>query len=328
MRRRIVAIVASAGLIAGAATVGVKAGPPTPAPAGQERLMGLTENEKLLFERINRARVNHGVERIPTADGPLSTAAHAHAADMQLLANTADPHSATNGQTPDQRIRAAAPGLLTWSENVWFVGGSDDVNAAIDSTIQGWLDSPDGHREALLGQDWDAIGVGMAKGTRPAPSNPQGPSYPYWTVTADFGVYDSPPPSVSGTVDLKVNGTTIQKAGSTGHWYYPTPGGPVKLDFIPSSRVYVLVKVKNLGTGTASGCTIAAVDPPAGWRSEPATFALAAGGQKPIPYFIRVPATAAPGTYDFKFRVAHGGDDTNRANNSGTIRIVIVAGRS
>ena len=101
---------------------------------------------------VNVERGNASVQPVVYND-LLTEAAQGHADDM-VARNYID-HVNPEGQGPGERVAETGYAFDTVWENIFW--GSTKETAA----IQTWMDSEDGHREALLAAEAQEIGVGV-----------------------------------------------------------------------------------------------------------------------------------------------------------------------
>lgn len=126
------------------------------------------EYEYFIHEYTNNQRVRHGLEPL-YLDDDISNVARFHSQDM--LSRDFFDHNNLDGQTPTDRgnilgvscvknyISHYTQGL---GENIFYLEGYrvDDVMENSKIIVDGWMDSL-GHRENILGRDYDQIGIGV-----------------------------------------------------------------------------------------------------------------------------------------------------------------------
>jgi uncharacterized protein YkwD len=130
------------------------------------------EVERIVVEETNEVRAEHGLPRVET-DVSLRSPARSHSENMARHGYVG--HKAHDGEVPFQRYDdCAADGYA--GENVasaWydknFVYDEAEVptvhlsseREVAEHLVRAWNNS-EGHRETLLGEDWESIGVGVA----------------------------------------------------------------------------------------------------------------------------------------------------------------------
>ena len=120
---------------------------------------------------VNAARARSGLRRLHDA-GSLDRAAGAHARDM--VRRDFFDHVSPGGSTPKQRARAAGFSGASVGETIAWSSGA----ATPAAIVAMWMRSAP-HRQVLLAGGFDAIGIGIARGT---PGRRGGA-----TFTADLG---------------------------------------------------------------------------------------------------------------------------------------------
>ncbi|MDA8587292.1 CAP domain-containing protein [Rhodobacteraceae bacterium] len=147
---------------------------------------GLTAEEQLIVELVNRARLDpldevdrlsvlpdfdeslaSGVSAAPTqalaVTSALSNAARDHSEDMDDRNFFA--HENLDGQSPSARAIEAGHGSRFVGENIGWIGSTqapDEQERAEDHHANLW--ESDGHQRNLLDEDWSEIGVGYDYG--------------------------------------------------------------------------------------------------------------------------------------------------------------------
>ena len=109
-------------------------------------------DDQLFLALVNDERGNASVQLVEY-NALLNQAAQGHAEDM--VANNYQDHIGLDGSTPGDRVAATGYEFDFLWENIFF--GSTKETAA----IQTWMESEDGHREALLAAEAEEIGVGV-----------------------------------------------------------------------------------------------------------------------------------------------------------------------
>ncbi len=127
----------------------------TPVPPIDER------GEEQVVALINERRQQNGCNVQLVIAEELTSAARRHSYDM--AANNFLGHTGSDGSRPDQRIEEAGylwawgiPGTPGWAENA-----SSDRTP--EESVQSWMDSTEGHREAMLNCGFREVGVGYAR---------------------------------------------------------------------------------------------------------------------------------------------------------------------
>jgi uncharacterized protein YkwD len=143
--RRVIALVAAAGVLMAAAG---------PAQAATPRWMDL-------FRAINKVRTSHGLRPIAISTR-LHVAARRHSHDM--LGRGYFAHTSPTGSTLTQRVMGS--GFVTYGQ--WWAGetlawGSGSFGNPA-TVIQAWLKSPE-HRAIMLSSRYHLVGIGRAYGT-------------------------------------------------------------------------------------------------------------------------------------------------------------------
>ena len=130
------------------------------------------EVERIVVEETNEVRAERGLKRLET-DGPLRSGARSHSSDMAR--NGYVGHETPEGELPFERYGECSDGGYA-GENVasaWygknFVYDEAEVptlhlsseREVAEHLVRAWMDS-EGHRETLLNEDWEEIGVGIA----------------------------------------------------------------------------------------------------------------------------------------------------------------------
>ena len=143
--RRVIALVAAAGVLMAAAG---------PAQAATPRWMDL-------FRAINKVRTSHGLRPIAISTR-LHVAARRHSHDM--LGRGYFAHTSPTGSTLTQRVMGS--GFVTYGQ--WWAGetlawGSGSYGNPA-TVIQAWLKSPE-HRAIMLSSRYHLVGIGRAYGT-------------------------------------------------------------------------------------------------------------------------------------------------------------------
>lgn len=142
---------------------------------------GLTAEEQLLVELINRARLDPASEAArlnePLASGilpgpveplavtrELSAAARGHSEDMD--ARNFFAHTNPDGQTPGARALEEGHGTSFVGENIGIIGSSStsfDRQARVEALHEGLWES-DGHQRNLMDPRWSEVGLGYDYG--------------------------------------------------------------------------------------------------------------------------------------------------------------------
>ena len=180
---------------------------PTAPPAQGSQVLGwagLTPEEQLVVELINRARMDPAAEvarlNEPLAQGiapgpveplavtrELSRAARAHSQDMD--ARNFFAHTNPEGQTPADRAVEEGHGSRFVGENIGVIGSSRtsfDRQLRAETHHENLWDS-DGHQRNLMDPRWSEIGLGYDYGDHRFDSQPS-VTYPGSTfVTEKFG---------------------------------------------------------------------------------------------------------------------------------------------
>jgi uncharacterized protein YkwD len=130
------------------------------------------EVERIVVEETNEIRAERGLKRLET-DGSLRSGARSHSFDMARHGYVG--HEANDGELPFERYGECSDGGYA-GENVasaWygknFVYDEAEVptlhlsseREVAEHLVRAWMDS-EGHRETLLNEDWEEIGVGIA----------------------------------------------------------------------------------------------------------------------------------------------------------------------
>jgi hypothetical protein len=142
----------------------------------------------------------------------LLASARGHSADM--LANTYEGHTGSNGSTPAQRIAAAGYDAATEGENVYaFASSVFDGNASFEvdwgvNPPTGMQDPP-GHRENDHDGVFAEVGIGVTDGIAFASGIEYGPLL----CTMDFGTQTTNTPFVTGVVYYDVGGSGVYEMG-------------------------------------------------------------------------------------------------------------------
>lgn len=109
-------------------------------------------DEDLFLAHVNDERGNVAVQPVVYND-LLTEAAQAHAED--LVENDYFSHIGLDGSTPADRVSETGYEWAWVAENLFQ--GSTKEEAAIET----WMESTDGHREAMLAEEAQEIGVGF-----------------------------------------------------------------------------------------------------------------------------------------------------------------------
>lgn len=143
---------------------------------------GLTAEEQLIVELVNRARLDPDAEVVRLNEGlasginagpkealavlhELSDAARAHSADMDDRNFFA--HQNPDGQSPGARAVEAGHDTTNVGENIAVIGSSwtnFDEQARAEALHEGLWES-DGHQRNMLSENWTEIGTGYDYGT-------------------------------------------------------------------------------------------------------------------------------------------------------------------
>jgi serralysin len=165
---------------------------------------GLTAEEQLVVELINRARLDPASEvarlNEPLASGilsgpaeplavtrELSAAARGHSQDMD--ARNFFAHTNPDGQSPGARAVEEGHGSGFVGENIGVIASSStsfDRQARVEALHEGLWDS-DGHQRNLMDPRWSEVGLGYDYGDHVFPNRPD-TTFPGATfVTEKFG---------------------------------------------------------------------------------------------------------------------------------------------
>jgi len=130
------------------------------------------EVERIVVEETNEVRTERGLRRLET-DGSLRSGARSHSSDMARHGYVG--HEANDGEHPFERYGECSDGGYA-GENVasaWygknFVYDEAEVptlhlsseREVAEHLVRAWMNS-EGHRETLLNEDWEKIGIGIA----------------------------------------------------------------------------------------------------------------------------------------------------------------------
>ena len=171
-------------------------------PSVEQRAATSTADEDACIAFMNVERAKYGVP--PFVKNQLLTdAARGHSTDMAT--NNFFDHDGSNGSKFWQRIANAGFQCIKCGENIAAGYGS------AQATVDGWMASTQGHREAILNPDYWEVGVGYAYD---ASSN----FGDYWT--ADFGTSSTSP--------------TPGPVPGPGPAPTPGPGGTAYIDLTPN----------------------------------------------------------------------------------------------
>ncbi len=175
-------VVAGAPVTGGGATDGGSNVPDLPSSAFDIGWQGLTAEEQLIVELVNRARLDplaevnrlnddlaSGVSSSPVQAlavvESLSEAARDHSEDMDNRDFFA--HRNLDGESPSDRAIEAGHGSRFVGENIGWIGSTrspSDVQARAEGHHEN-LWASDGHQRNLLGDDWSEIGLGYDYGS-------------------------------------------------------------------------------------------------------------------------------------------------------------------
>lgn len=115
--------------------------------------------EQGIHKVVNERRRRHGCSTLGS-DPHLAMIAREHSRDMA----TGDffAHESPTGESTADRYDRAGYDWRRCGENISYKHPSSlrDAEAIATEFVEGWLDSP-GHRENLLGSDWDVEGIGV-----------------------------------------------------------------------------------------------------------------------------------------------------------------------
>lgn len=130
------------------------------------------EVESIVVEEANEVRAERGLSRLDK-DAALRSSARSHSANMAR--NGYVGHKTPGGELPFERYDNCSAGGFS-GENVasaWYdknfvyeeaevptVHLSDERDVA-EHLVRAWMDS-EGHRETLLSEDWERVGVGVS----------------------------------------------------------------------------------------------------------------------------------------------------------------------
>jgi uncharacterized protein YkwD len=128
---------------------------------------------------INAEREKKGVPSLKV-DVRLQEAARRHSNDMATNGAVPPYHEGSDGSTPTSRVTDAGYDWQAIGETIWL--GSGPVPPEPDEIVKAWMGS-EGHRDILLGSQYEHIGVGFASGS--------GSGWDYF-VTADFAATEDP----------------------------------------------------------------------------------------------------------------------------------------
>lgn len=125
---------------------------PTPTPTPEPPTVSVGEFEQRVLDLVNQERANVGLQPL-SFEPHLLEAAETHSQNMALQ----DFYSHTGADGSDFTDRMEAAGFQ-------FQGRSAENIAAghttPESVVEGWMNSTQGHREAILNPDFTQIGVG------------------------------------------------------------------------------------------------------------------------------------------------------------------------
>jgi uncharacterized protein YkwD len=121
--------------------------------ASPDELADDPEAAREIFDLVNRARVDAGLEPLAWSDG-LAAVARGHAAEMYLEGYFSHESPAT-GDVAD-RLAAAGISYSVAGENLALAATVDEVHT-------GLMDSP-GHRANILGADYRRLGIAVVVG--------------------------------------------------------------------------------------------------------------------------------------------------------------------
>jgi uncharacterized protein YkwD len=113
----------------------------------------LSEDEQRVLDLTNQAREK---EKLPPlrANALLFAAARGHSANM---ARQGKMEHVLDGKNPGDRVRAAGYRYSWVGENIASTDG-----AAVEEVFKGWMESK-GHREHILSDHFEEIGIGIAR---------------------------------------------------------------------------------------------------------------------------------------------------------------------
>lgn len=137
-------------------------------PGGVRELRAVSD-EAACIAAMNVERAKYGVPPL-VSNTKLTTAARGHSTDMAT--NNFFDHVGTGGSTLATRLQAVTYNYLDAGENIAAGYGS------AQATVNGWMASTQGHREAILNPNFWEVGVGYAYNAASLYGD-------YWT--ADFG---------------------------------------------------------------------------------------------------------------------------------------------
>lgn len=126
---------------------------PTSTPSGEQPKFELSSVEQKILELTNEARAK---EKLPPLkpNALLCQAARAHSANM---ARQGKMEHELDGQKPSQRVDATGYTWASTGENIAY-----GLNTPVETIFKGWMDSQ-GHRENILNEKFEEIGIGLAK---------------------------------------------------------------------------------------------------------------------------------------------------------------------
>lgn len=131
--------------------------------------------EQQIANLINQERAKYGLPPL-TLVPALTQSARRHSNDMAQ--NNFFDHTGSDGSTFDQRITGAGYNWSNSAENIaWWPANNPEA------VVQMWMNSDQGHREAILSPTYTEFGVGFA-------ANPASSCENYYTV--DFAKPASP----------------------------------------------------------------------------------------------------------------------------------------
>ena len=126
----------------------------------------VSELELKVHAGINAARVNNGGSAL-TLDNGLASVARAHSDDMS--SRNYFRHDTPEGLDPTDRLHRAGLNCRKGyrygiAENIAIETSLGNLEQTAIEAVRGWMNSP-GHRQNLLGREYDTTGVGASFGT-------------------------------------------------------------------------------------------------------------------------------------------------------------------
>ncbi|HEV3113002.1 MAG TPA: CAP domain-containing protein [Candidatus Binataceae bacterium] len=127
-------------------------------PLSTEQVAGVSAEETLILELVNRERAKAGVAPLKLF-GRLAVVARGHSYDMALRHYFS--HLSPDGIAPEQRIRGSGIEYAEMGENI-YEEDFPDRERMPERAIAAWMGSPS-HRKNMLSPLFDETGVGIAR---------------------------------------------------------------------------------------------------------------------------------------------------------------------